>query len=126
MEATLFLAGARLALAVLPFKKVAGRLGEHMGQAIDFPLLESDELPAVVITVNSIKTMSRHLPWECKCLVQAAALKMMLKRRRIISTLYLGVVKDETFMAHAWLRVGDTVVLGDNGLEKYSVVSYFT
>lgn len=52
---------------------------------------------------------------------------MMLRRRQIPSTLYLGVAKKEDgdLNAHAWLRTGDAIILGGGGLERFSVVSTF-
>lgn len=126
LEASILLAVFRAALLLIPFKRLAGLLGEHMLESKEYTLIECECLGHVILAVRSVKTMSRHLPWECKCLVQAVSLKKMLGWRGIESTLYLGVAKEDTFTAHAWLRVGDTVVIGDNGLQKYSVVSYFS
>ncbi len=68
-----------------------------------------------------------HLPWECKCLAQAISGKMMLRRRQTPSTLYLGVAKKEDgdLNAHAWLRAGESIILGGGGLERFAVVSTF-
>jgi hypothetical protein len=126
VEATVFLALMRAALLLVSFKRIAKVLGTHMDVSDEFSLIESDKLPAVVLASKSVKAMSHNLPWECKCLVQAAALKLMLKRRGVDSTLYLGVAKKDNFMAHAWLRVGDAVVIGGNGLDEYTVLSFFT
>ena len=82
---------------------------------------------AALSIARAILTMSRHLPWECKCLVQAISGKMMLGRKRIPSTLYLGVAKEGNgdLNAHAWLRAGDIIILGGGGLERFAVVSTF-
>lgn len=81
----------------------------------------------VIFVSRTIRTMSRHLPWECKCLAQAISGKMMLRRRQIPSTLYLGVAKKEDgdLNAHAWLRAGDIIILGGGGLKRFAVVSTF-
>jgi hypothetical protein len=71
--------------------------------------------------------MSRHLPGECKCLAQAVAAKMMLGRRGVPSTLYLGLAKDEQqkLRAHAWLRSGEVIVTGARERDKFHVVATF-
>lgn len=126
LEATFWLAISRLAILILPFKWIAPFLGTHMAQT------DTRDDPAQKETTTrvcrTIGTMSRHLPWECKCLAQAISGKRMLRRRHIHSTLYLGVAKKQNgdLNAHAWLRTGDTVVLGGGGLERFAVVSTFT
>ncbi|MGD8781902.1 MAG: lasso peptide biosynthesis B2 protein [Ignavibacteria bacterium] len=52
--------------------------------------------------------------------------KLILKKRNIPSTLYLGVKKDDNKMeAHAWLRIGDKIITGKNVSEDFTVISYF-
>lgn len=126
MEATCWLAISRVAILIVSFKRIAPILGKHMEASAETLLLENIQREKIVYIVKSVSMMSKYLPWECLCLVQASSVKMMLKRRRIASTLYLGVAKEDKFIAHAWLRVGDTVVTGGGELQKYSVVSYFT
>ena len=55
------------------------------------------------------------------------AAQRMLRRRRLTSTLYLGVAKgEETALdAHAWLRCGRTIVIGGPGHQHYVVVNSF-
>jgi hypothetical protein len=74
-----------------------------------------------------VATASRHLPWNCTCLVQAMAGKAMLKRRGVPSTLYLGVAKDgETrLQAHAWLRCGARILTGWQEMERFKVIGTF-
>ncbi len=125
LEAAFWLAISRLALLILPFRWVAPFLGQHM--AISDENDESGDRKIEISISRAILTMSRHLPWECKCLDQAISGKMMLQRRQIASTLYLGVAKNEggDLNAHAWLRAGDIIILGGGGLERFAVVSTF-
>ena len=76
---------------------------------------------------RAIRTLSEYMPWECKCLVQAMTGKIMLRNRKVATTLYLGVAKKEGegLIAHAWLRMGNFVILGGGGLERFAVVSTF-
>lgn len=56
---------------------------------------------------------------------QAITGKLLLRRRGIPNTLYLGVIvsEDRTALeAHARLRCGPLSVSGGNGDEKYAVV----
>ena len=126
IEVIFWLSVTRLVILVLPFKIIARFLGKHMAESDrNHDLNCMDE---VKLVVSSILSMSRHLPWECKCLVQAISGKMMLGKRKISNTLYFGVAKDEDrgIIAHAWLRVGEVIILGGGGLDQFAVVSTFS
>ena len=125
VEATFWLGLSRLAILTVPFRWIAPCLGTHMAGSDENDLAAGRE--SVRSVSRAIRTMSRHLPWECKCLAQAISGKIMLRRRRIPSTLYLGVAKKEDgdLNAHAWLRAGDVILLGGGGLERFGVVSTF-
>jgi len=125
LETTFWLGVSRLAILILPFRWIAPFLGQHMASS-DENDKDGDRKTEVSVS-RAILTMSRHLPWESKCLVQAISGKMMLRRRQIPSTLYLGVAKKEDgdLNAHAWLRAGDIIILGGGGLERFAVVSTF-
>ncbi len=49
---------------------------------------------------------AHHIQWEVKCLAQAIARKFMLRCRKVESTLYIGVAKEneDPLKALAWLR----------------------
>jgi hypothetical protein len=121
-EATLRLATARLALLFLPFSFLSPRLGVPMKETgedtTDYMLLRR--------VAWAVGAVSRRAPWRCKCLEQGIAAKMMLRRRRVTNTLYLGVARgDRQLDAHAWLRSGTVYVTGGADHERFSVVSTF-
>lgn len=127
IEAAVSLACARLVIVLVPFRHVAALLGT--------PQLESSARPSTgeeTGRINqvrwSITVAARHVPWEAVCLPQAMAGKWMLKRRGVISTLYLGVKRSEARMqAHAWLRAGETIVTGgQDSPQHFTVVSCFS
>ena len=119
-EALACLAVARAAVILVPFRVLSRRLGVRMG-----------ETPATVETSSwsrdvawGIGAAAKRVPWRAKCLEQAIAAKLMLRRRGVQSTLYLGVTRDP-FAAHAWLRVGDRNVTGGQDVSRYAVVASF-
>jgi hypothetical protein len=73
----------------------------------------------------AVDTAARVLPWKPVCLPQALAGTAMLRRRRIASTLYLGVDPGRGLDAHAWVRVGTLIVTGGPLETRFSVVSTF-
>jgi hypothetical protein len=125
LEAMFWLGISRLAILIVPFRWIAPFLGTHMASSDEND--GNGDRETVIFVSRTIRTMSRHLPWECKCLAQAISGKMMLRRRQIPSTLYLGVAKKEDgdLNAHAWLRAGDIIILGGGGLKRFAVVSTF-
>ncbi len=76
--------------------------------------------------VQAIKKTAPNLPWQCRCLVQACAAKIMLQRKKIRGTLYLGVKKEESIEAHAWLIVNGIFITGKTKGNEYNVISYYT
>jgi len=76
----------------------------------------------------AVRAVARRTPWKSNCLVQAVAAKIMLRRRGIPSTVYLGVAKDpgKDLSAHAWLRSGDVILTGKRNSGEFTVLSVFT
>jgi hypothetical protein len=123
IEASLLLGTARLAVRFVPFARIAARLGEHMGET---PLSQPRAATDLSRRVGrAVSLAARNLPWESVCLPQAIAAKLMLRRRGVPSTLYLGLQRDQNLLAHAWVRVGEVVVTGEQASEGYTVVSTF-
>lgn len=125
LEAVLALAAARTASKWLPFRWLAGRLGESGAESP--PHIS----PANDITASrigwAVGAAARRLPWRRECLEQALAAYWMASRRGIGGTLYFGVAKDTatTIKAHAWVRCGTRLVTGARGHTRYRVVSCF-
>ena len=125
IEAGFWLGCARLAILVLPFRWIAPMLGKNMAQSPEVEEAANDELLDRISWAVTIA--SRHLPWDCLCLVQAMAGKAMLKRRGVTSTLYLGLAKDAEahLKAHAWLRCGDRILTGERELAGFTIIATF-
>ena len=71
--------------------------------------------------LNQIKSAtsraSKASPWKNKCLVSSLSARCMLRHRRIVSELSLGVARSENgrVIAHAWLKSGDCELVAQNG-----------
>ncbi|AEB08804.1 lasso peptide biosynthesis B2 protein [Desulfobacca acetoxidans] len=125
LEAAFWLGIARLAILILPFRRIAPVLGRHMATSPE----ESGMAPVALLDRISwaVATASRHLPWDCRCLAQAIAGKAMLKRRGVSSTLYLGLAKEgeAQLQAHAWLRCGERILTGRRGMAGFTIIATF-
>lgn len=113
----------RLLVLIMPFRHIAPYLGKHM---VESPYSGPRDYAFVRRVKWAIDIMSRHTPWESKCLVQAITGKILLRHRRLDNTLYLGVARDQdsALEAHAWLRSGSYAVTGGCG-EAFTIVAKF-
>lgn len=106
-------------------------------QEVPEPELPEPELPELEVQIPAVETQvgwavraaSRRTPWASKCLVQALAGSVMLRRRRIGGIVYLGLYRPDkaanSMLAHAWLRTNNAILTGRAGHEKYTVVARF-
>ena len=126
LEASALFWTARLVILVLPFRwvrPVLGRTGAESPATVPEPILaRARRVGWAVVRVSQLLSSSRGT-----CLPQAIAAQVMLRRRHIASTVYLGVLKepDRTLNAHAWVRSGHLILTGRAGYEAFNVVSSF-
>ena len=125
-ERRLFVAESLQLALLLPFRWLSPHLGARMKQAPDTNIPSS--MHTLVSDISqAVNRAAHHIPWKAKCLVQAMAGKFMLRCRKVESTLYLGVAKEneDQLKAHAWLRCGRQVVCGGRGMACFAVISTF-
>lgn len=128
-EATLALAMARLVVLFVPFQRAC--------RLYDLKVTKSEpEIERHVATARAqavawaVGAATRRTPWSNTCLVQALAGATMLRRRAVSGTVVLGVRRDVAsddakMEAHAWVKVGDSVLIGAAGHERYSPIAHF-
>lgn len=113
----------RICILTVPMKRLKtfmGTLNEESDQE------ETAERYRQVAKIsNAVMRVCGHTPWKSKCFVRALTAQYLLKKKRIPSTLYLGVGVDGNDMkAHAWIRSGKCYLTGGSG-EGYTVVAKF-
>ncbi len=125
VEAWFLLGMARLAIALMPFRRLARRLGAEQNESPGE--ISPDDLRQAMRTRWAVATASRHTIWRSNCFPQAIAAKYLLHRRGIDSTLYLGAgFRAHTRLeAHAWLRCGSIVVTGAAGRGEFTPLGVF-
>jgi len=76
-----------------------------------------------------VRSAARHLPWECACLAQALAARAMLRRRGLATRLHIGVARldstEDALASHAWLTLGDQIITGAEGHERFKEIVCF-
>jgi hypothetical protein len=108
-EALAALTLASLAIAFLPFRRVAA--------AASAPVRGPARIdPETVRRARSaVKGWSRRVPWRTVCFQKGLAVHWMLRRRGIPSVLLYGARREgEGLAAHVWVDVdGETVIGGE-------------
>ena len=124
LEAIVFLIFAKLLLVVVPFSW----LSRYMGELVDTPpndtFVKSNE---VSLISRAIVKANRNIPFETACYPQALAAKLLLKRRNLDSTVFIGVQKDDLgrISGHAWLKYGECVVTGKEKHETFNIIAIY-
>jgi len=124
-EALVALAIARVAMAVLPFRRIAAWLGtpgaESSATASDEDILTAKEI------AWAISVLGKRVPWDGRCLARALAANGMLRRRGLEATVIFGARQNasSSFDAHAWLRLGPFIVTGEPEHESFNRLTTF-
>ncbi len=117
LEAWPLLWGIRLALWILPFRVIHGRVSRRVagaGKGVASPEVDPD------LVGRCIRRAAR-LVLRGTCLTQALSIQLMLARRGRPSTLRFGASKTEgTFSAHAWVEVDGRIVIGSYPKDRFN------
>ena len=121
-EALATLAGASLAVRVLPFRMV-GRL---CGQALGTPPPGAGPHPTKRICW-AVEACARRVPWRAVCFQKGVAAHLMLRRRGVASTLHFGARPDTEHgvAAHVWVRIGSDDVIGCEIAPQFALLARF-
>ena len=125
-EALVTLAIVRIIMACVPFRRIANWLGTPGAQSPGTVIAEATRTAEAVGW--AVEAMGRRVPWDGRCLAQALAATSMLRRRGIEGTVALGVCdgKSSEFEAHAWVRVGSSIVTGGAEHKRFKAFTTFS
>jgi len=115
VAAVLLVVAARLSLRLCPYRvvrRLAGWLARPTARL---------RAPAAVIAL-AVAAAGRRVPGGRNCLAQALAAHVLLGRHGHASRLRLGVARGAAgeFAAHAWVEIGDAVLVGATGRERFT------
>jgi hypothetical protein len=121
VEAMVISAGVKFCLLFFPFKYVLRWMGAALAESGQMP--DEASLPVRKNIKSALQLCCKYTPWRTECYTLALTGKLMLKRRNISSTLYLGFIKDGDGKrkGHAWLRACDTYIAGYRESAGYPV-----
>jgi hypothetical protein len=119
-EAAVMLAAARLAVAVVPSKRVFAWASRPPRRIERF---NGEEIGWVAWAVETVGSK----PWmKSLCLPRALAAQTMLRRRGIPSKLCLGVARNGGAMeAHAWVEIGANKIVGGAEAQRFTRLAEF-
>ncbi len=125
-EACFWLMLASFLRLAVPFRWYAPLFGRIQEGEIPKPEGRKDE--GIVAIAQAISRGSRHLPFACRCLVQALAAKAMLRIRKRKSVVFIGVAKDDKdeLIAHAWVRCRKFYVCGAKEMGGHTIIAVFS
>jgi len=119
----------RLLINTLPFRWLEKMLGQRMIEtSADEPLEHLREAQRIAWAVHAV---SPYTLWKSNCFPQAFTAKILLRRRDIPSTLYMGATfkhqegGNSALEGHAWLRCGPIFVTGGDGSQTFGTVVAF-
>jgi hypothetical protein len=117
---------AKIMVSFLPMKILAKVIRGYMKDAKGKSVRR--RRGEVELFIRAIRRADRYSLWKNKCFNKSIALRKMLNRRKIPNTLYLGVFKENrsSLGAHAWVTVGDEIVLGKKVTGRCTVVAWFS
>lgn len=114
-----------LLIHFFPFSRLKPYLGIP-GNEEDKATNEHDEQYLRLVLKNFWR-VKKHLPFKMKCFAEALAVKSVLRKNQIPSTLLLGVKKEmDKLSAHAWLKQGEAIIIGKKAAKEYTPVGIFT
>lgn len=132
VEASVCLLLARLALVLIPFPRLARRLGAFMppekARAVQADWPRSPEFAATAEDVGwAVTRAARYVPFKAVCLPQAIAARIMLKRRGVASVMHFGAARgaDKPLDAHAWLDAAGVEVTGYPVATQFAEIACF-
>jgi hypothetical protein len=97
---------------VVPFRWTARWFGGAVTPSSQ-PLPSERRVGHARYVARRLQRVAAYMPWRTTCLVRAIAGAIMLRRRGIPIIIRFGVNRaDGGLSAHAWLLVGDTIILG--------------
>lgn len=126
-EAVLWLAIARLAVLLVPFRRLGPLLGRATAMGAASPALAAGQSAEAREIAWAVTRAARHMPFAAACLPQAIAARRMLRRRGIAAALYLGNARDAAgrLEAHAWVLAGTVEVTGFPVARRFAPISCF-
>lgn len=124
----LLLGLSKLIIVFVSFRRLAPKLGIHVGTNASVPLLDERQEMRALMVGRVVRMSARYTPWDSNCFPQAVAAKLLLSLYRIPYALFFGLTHESALpgmRAHAWIAAGRIRVTGGAGFNQFTVVACF-
>lgn len=129
MPAWLMLGVSRMAVLLVPFRKIARWLGREAGTAQTVPLLTATQRHQTLLIGRTVRLAARYAPWDANCFAQAITAGFLLRVHGIPHSVFFGLKRADTpqmsMDAHAWTAAGDVAVTGGYSFNVFTIVAAF-
>jgi hypothetical protein len=130
VPAWLLLGLGRLAVLVVPFRKIAPALGTAAGTNALLPLLGPAQRHRALLVGRTVRMAARYAPWQANCFAQAIAASLILRLHNIPYAIFFGLRRASApgqgpIEAHAWTAAGGVAITGGYGFDSFTVVAVF-
>lgn len=116
---------ALILVRIIPLRWFSHFLGDFNKEGVCN--CNENELQLIEIEIKNIKRLKKRIPWKIKCFEEAITAKKVLGSYNVITTIYLGVAKNnKKLIAHAWLKYGEVFITGKKGYDQFVVVGFYT
>lgn len=124
LEAAAALTSASLAIRLLPFRRLAGRLSEGGSGGAGRSLNARHEIKRVRWAIESC---AQRLPWRIVCFQKGLALHRLLQRRGVPTMLHYGVAQnpERGLTAHVWVTFEGEAIIGGEEAIGYTCLATF-
>jgi len=118
----------RLAILVVPLRRLAPLLGQDMGPCAYVPLATPRQIARARDIRRTIGLAAGYCPWQAACYPQALAARLLMGLHGVPYAVHFGLLRrggNERFVAHAWVVCGPVAVTGGDGFKIYTIVRSF-
>lgn len=127
LQAFVLLGMTRFLINCFSFSKLEQYLGRRMQES---NTEDSDESLFHAKRISwAVRSVAPFTPWNSNCFPQALTAKVLLRKKGINSTLYVGAAfktEEEGLRGHAWLRCGSYFVTGGDGASQFGAIASFS
>ena len=124
VETTLGLALARIAVLVLPLRRLGWLASRPVRQPEPPPQARAETIRRVRWAIGACAS---RVPWRAQCFEQGLAAQFLLRRCGIPAVLCVGAALDDQrgFAAHVWVRDGEVDVVGGQASARFGFLTSF-
>lgn len=113
-----------IVIEFLPMRFLKPFIGKPVTMIND-DFIETNHEKIKLIQMGILRTL-KIIPWNVKCYAQTTAAKMLLNKYSINSYLCIGLNKvNSDLKAHAWLQIGNSVIIGDKSMRSFKRIAIF-